>query len=267
MVWTYLGGASLSFSHIIPCLWSIQIIGRLFLNPYFSCFLYVCSVCLRRVIFQVKKKKTIHWLKFYYPKEYILFEKRFVFQTEIYTFRIFIPSLCCFFFLSFNREDQFVVVFFSRGARGHAVVIVNDPFSDLPFFGSEEFMIWDHKSVFGFSKKNPPLDSWQVDFREAPNLFSREVFCPVLSPAAAILENGKTLRTSKGWTFYVVIHRNIAEARWWRCRSDFDFKFVLSKISFLLARSEGLIQSDLSGVDFRSQIRGDTTGRTSNVRI
>ena len=45
-----------------------------------------------------------------------------------------------------HREDQFVVVvvvvvvFFSRGARGHAVVMVNDPFSDLPFFGNEEFV-------------------------------------------------------------------------------------------------------------------------------
>ena len=38
-----------------------------------------------------------------------------------------------------RRENQFVIVFFfPRGARGHAVVMVNDPFSDLPFFGSEE---------------------------------------------------------------------------------------------------------------------------------
>ena len=54
-----------------------------------------------------------------------------------------------------------------------------------------------------------------------------------------------------------------------RCRSDFDFKLVSSKISFLVARLEGLIlmlQSDLNGVDFRSQIRGDITGRTSKVR-
>ena len=35
-----------------------------------------------------------------------------------------------------RREDQFVVVVFvfPRGVRGHAVVMVNDPFSDLPFF-------------------------------------------------------------------------------------------------------------------------------------
>ena len=38
-----------------------------------------------------------------------------------------------------RREDQFVVVFFlPRGARGRTVVMVNDPFSDLPFFGGEE---------------------------------------------------------------------------------------------------------------------------------
>ena len=64
MVWTYVGGVSLSLSHIIPCLSSIQIIGRLFLNPYLSCFLYVCRVSLRRFIFQVEKKKAIHRLQF-----------------------------------------------------------------------------------------------------------------------------------------------------------------------------------------------------------
>ena len=64
-----------------------------------------------------------------------------MFQTEIYTFRIFIPSYVAF-SSCLRREDQFVVAvvffFFARGTRGHAVVIVNDPFSDLPFFGSEE---------------------------------------------------------------------------------------------------------------------------------
>ena len=42
--------------HIIPCLSSIQIIGRLFLNPYLSCFLYVSSVYLRRFVLHVIKK-------------------------------------------------------------------------------------------------------------------------------------------------------------------------------------------------------------------
>ena len=39
-------------TYIIPCLSSIYI-RRLFFNPYLSYFLYVCSVCLRRFIFQV----------------------------------------------------------------------------------------------------------------------------------------------------------------------------------------------------------------------
>ena len=44
MIWTYVGGALLSLSHITPCLSSIQIIGRLFLNPYLSVFCtYVVS--------------------------------------------------------------------------------------------------------------------------------------------------------------------------------------------------------------------------------
>ena len=70
----------------------------------------------------------------------------FVFYTEIYTFRIFIRS-----FFSFLRCDNqlvvllllllFFVCFFPTryGARGHAVVMVNDPFFGPSFFfGSEE---------------------------------------------------------------------------------------------------------------------------------
>ena len=52
---TYVDGALLILNHwlhIIPCLSSVQIIARLFLNPYLSCF------------FQVIKKKTIHRLQF-----------------------------------------------------------------------------------------------------------------------------------------------------------------------------------------------------------
>ena len=68
MPYMYVGGALVNFSpysyisfHV--CLSSIQIIGRLFLNPYLSCFLYVCSVCLGQFIFQVIFKK-IHRLQF-----------------------------------------------------------------------------------------------------------------------------------------------------------------------------------------------------------
>ena len=56
----------------------------------------------------------------------------------VYSFLAYVAFSSC-----LRREDQFVVAvffffFFSRGTRGHAVVIVNDSFSDLPFFGSEE---------------------------------------------------------------------------------------------------------------------------------
>ena len=69
--------------------------------------------------------------------ECILFEKRLCFKPKyihfVYSFLAYVAFSSC-----LRREDQFVVFFFPRGARGHAVVIVNDPFSDLPFFGSEE---------------------------------------------------------------------------------------------------------------------------------
>ena len=67
-----------------------------------------------------------------------------MFQTEIYRFRVFVrryvvfvafPSCVC------RRGSVcgiFLLFFSSRGTRGHAVVVVSDPFSDLPFFGSEE---------------------------------------------------------------------------------------------------------------------------------
>ena len=73
----------------------------------------------------------------FYPKECILFEKRLCFKPKyihfVYSFLAYVAFSSC-----LRSEDQFVVAvlvfFFSRGARGHAVVIVNDPFSDLPFF-------------------------------------------------------------------------------------------------------------------------------------
>ena len=80
-----------------------------------------------------KKNSSASVLNSY--KEYTLFEKRLCFKPKyiqylfsFVTYVTFSSSLC--------RGDQFVVVvfFFSRGARGHAVVMVNDPFSDLPFF-------------------------------------------------------------------------------------------------------------------------------------
>ena len=58
MVGTYVGGVLLSLSHIIPCLSSIQIIGRLFLNPYLSCFWYVYQCLLTPVYFPSIQKKN-----------------------------------------------------------------------------------------------------------------------------------------------------------------------------------------------------------------
>ena len=63
-------------------------------------------------------------------------------QTEIYTFRIFICSLCCFFFLSSPWGSVcyccyvfvvVVVVFFYEEHGDMPLFMVNDPFSDLPF--------------------------------------------------------------------------------------------------------------------------------------
>ena len=52
----------------------------------------------------------------------------------VYSYVVYIAFPSC-----LRREDQYVVVFFfPRRARGHAVVMVNEPFPDLPFFGSEE---------------------------------------------------------------------------------------------------------------------------------
>ena len=103
----------------------------------------VCSVCfIRRYIFQVIRKKKKEFIGFSfnsYNFAILTILETFVFHTEIYKFRTFIRSLCCFYFSScLRREDQCVVVvvffFFPRGARGHAVVMENDPFLDFPLF-------------------------------------------------------------------------------------------------------------------------------------
>ena len=130
-------------SHIIPCLSAIQIIGRLFLNPYLSCFLYVCSVCLRRFIVQFKKKNSsasiLNSYNFTILRSLIYcIRETFVFQTEIYIFRIFIPSLCCFFFLSSPWGSVCLFVFFStRSTRNTRTCRCHGKWS---FFGS--FVFW-----------------------------------------------------------------------------------------------------------------------------
>ena len=63
-----------------------------------------------------------------------------MFQTETSTYISYIHSyLMLLFLLVFAVRISFVVVvvvvfFFPRGARGHAAFMLNDPFSDLPFF-------------------------------------------------------------------------------------------------------------------------------------
>ena len=55
----------------------------------------------------------------------------FVFQPKyIHFVYLFVPYVA--FSSCLRYEDQFVVIFL-RGARGHPVAMVNDPFLDLPF--------------------------------------------------------------------------------------------------------------------------------------
>ena len=90
------------------------------------------------IIFQVIKKKkfigfSFKFLYFYYPKECVLFEKRLCFKPKYIHFVYSFVAYVTFSSSCLCRLDQFVV-FFPRGAPGHAVVMVNDTFSDLPFF-------------------------------------------------------------------------------------------------------------------------------------
>ena len=121
---TYVAGAP-TLSHqlrIIPCLLftfveCFEILTR-------HVFLHLCSDCLRQFIFQVKKKEKKSSLasvfdsyNFTILRVYSIRET-FVFHTEIYTFRIFIGSLCCFYFSScLCRQDQCVVFFPKRSTR------------------------------------------------------------------------------------------------------------------------------------------------------
>ena len=125
MVWTYVGGALISLGYIIPCLSSIKIIGRLFLNPYFSCFLYVCRVCLRRFIFQVKKKNNNSSASILNSNNFTILRGVFYSRNVcvsnrntihfVYSFLAYVAFSSC-----LRREDQFVVAvffFFTRSTR------------------------------------------------------------------------------------------------------------------------------------------------------
>ena len=85
---------------------------------------------------------SFKFLKLYNPKVYSIPET-FVFLTEKNTFRIFISSFYVAFPSCLRREDHICLffsfhLFSSRGSTRTCHCNVNDPFSDLPFFVSEE---------------------------------------------------------------------------------------------------------------------------------
>ena len=95
-------------------------ICRLFLNPYLSCFLYVCSVCLRRPIFQVIKKKKKQFICFSFKinsKNNFTILRSVFYSTNVCVSNrnIYISYIHTVAYVSFpsclNREDQYVVSF------------------------------------------------------------------------------------------------------------------------------------------------------------
>ena len=120
---------------------AIFYIRRLFWNPYLSFSLHVCSgcVCLRRLIFQVIKKKNINFI-ILLPLGVYSIRETFVFHTEIYTFRTFIRCLCCFYF-SLIFAARISVLFSPHDMHEHiplSFFCINDPFWIYRFFGSEK---------------------------------------------------------------------------------------------------------------------------------
>ena len=156
----------------------------------------------------------------------------FVFQTEIPIFII--PILCCFFFLSSPWGSVCCCSFFfltRSTCRCH---------SKWSFFGSSVFLVvknpYDLTSQIRFcilpKKRTLRLLTGGLSWG-TQSVFARGVLSSPLS--CRHIGKREDLRTSKGWTFYVDIHRNIAKGMmavsvWFR------FKLVSSKISFLLAR-------------------------------
>ena len=88
------------------------------------CFLYVCSVYLRRFIFQVLNSYNFTILGSAFHSRNVCVSNRNIY---IYS-HIHSPLMLLF------RSSLLLFFFFPRGAQGHAVVMVNDPFSDLPLF-------------------------------------------------------------------------------------------------------------------------------------
>ena len=157
----------------------------------------------------------------------------FVFQTEIYTFRIFIPSLCCFFFLSSRWGSVCCCYFYyyyyyfltrsKRTCRCH---------SKWSFFGSSVFLVVKnpYDLRLGSPQKKPTLRlltgglSWGTQSVFAIGFLSSPLSC--LRQIAKRGDPGDKVGHFM-WAYTETLRR---------CRSDFHFKLVSSKISFLLAR-------------------------------
>ena len=89
----------------------------------------------------------------------------------------------------------FFPLFFSlRGARRHAVdIIVNDPFSDLPFFGSDRN--FTYVCVFGSESSFFPLNLPILQFRPFFH-FDNQSHCWLISyPEQSLEDNFKVNKT------------------------------------------------------------------------
>ena len=112
------------------------------LFTFVDCFLTLTchSVCLLNKIQNKSSASVLNSYNFTILR-CILLEKRLCLKPKYIHFFTFIRSLCCFSFLSSTRGPFccFVPLFFSsQGARGHAVVMVNDPFSAREDKGDRE---------------------------------------------------------------------------------------------------------------------------------
>ena len=98
------------------------------------------SVCLRRFIFQVMKKKTTTPASPSVLNSYnysilvsVFYSRNVCVSNRNIYISYFHSYFTLLFLLVFAVGISLLFLFFSRGARGHAFVMVNDPFSDLPF--------------------------------------------------------------------------------------------------------------------------------------
>ena len=148
--------------HIIPCFSSIYF-RRLFFNPYLSCFLYVCSVCLRRLIFQVLRNIN-SWANSYNLTivRCILLEKRLCFEPKYVHFAYSYVSSCRFSFLSSPRESVCCFFFYFPRHEEQEDIPCHGKWSSVfgysVFFGSEESIWSEITNSFLDSPKNMKPD-------------------------------------------------------------------------------------------------------------